>query len=81
MVFYGIYGIYGIYCSLFIVFMVCLVSLVLLQTGRGRRKGPLCRSAMIRQSEAYKRGRIKRGCPQKTDLQVGFKTGPRNMYR
>ena len=32
-------------------------------------------------SEAYERGRIKRGCSQKPDLQIGFKTGPRNMYR
>ena len=31
-------------------------------------------------SEEYKRGRIKRGCSQKPDLQIGFKTGPRNMY-
>ena len=32
-------------------------------------------------SEAYKRGRIKRGCSQKPDLRIGGKTGPRNMYR
>ena len=30
-------------------------------------------------SEAYKRGRIKRGCSQKPDLQIGGKTGPRLM--
>ena len=32
-------------------------------------------------SEAYKRGRIKRGCSQKPDLRIGGKTGPRNMHR
>ena len=30
-------------------------------------------------SEAYKRGRIKRGCSQKPDLQIGGKTGPRHI--
>ena len=34
-----------------------------------------------RQSEEYKRGRIKRGCSQEPDLQIGGKTGPRNTYR
>ena len=32
-----------------------------------------------RMSEAYKRGRIKRGCSQKPDLQIGGKTGPRHI--
>ena len=27
-------------------------------------------------SEAYKRGRIKRGCSQKPELQIGGKAGP-----
>ena len=36
---------------------------------------------LARQSESCKRGRIKRDCSQKPDLQIGFKTGPRNMYR
>ena len=31
------------------------------------------------ESEAYKRGRIKRGCSQKPDLQMGGKTGPRHI--
>ena len=30
-------------------------------------------------SEAYKRGRIKRGCSQKPYLQIGGKTGPRHI--
>ena len=42
----------------------------------------VCEKTLLRirrQSEAYKRGRIKRGCSQKTDLQIGGKTGPRHI--
>ena len=36
-------------------------------------------TASARASEAYKQGRIKRGCSQKPDLQIGGKTGPRHI--
>ena len=41
----------------------------------------ICAYILRVSSEAYKRGRIKRGCSQKPDLRIGGKTGPRNMYR
>ena len=39
----------------------------------------VCIGCPGRQSEAYKRGRIKRGRSQKTDLRIGGETGPRHI--
>ena len=61
---------------LLLLLLVC-ANIIIAGPRRGRCPPPSSPSSWS--SEASKRGRIKRGCSQKPDLQIGGKTGPRHI--